>query len=77
METVQERQLRMKSQVWIAKERRGAVELRKQVMVWDRGKVDGAERVKQDQSCLVVFIQGLAWTSDSPVMACICVAWKH
>lgn len=34
---------------------------------WDRGKVDEAGRVKQDQSCLTAFIQGLAWTSDSPV----------
>ena len=34
---------------------------------WDGGKVDEARRVEQDQSCLIAFIQGLAWTSDSPV----------
>lgn len=34
---------------------------------WNRGKGDEAGRVKRDQSCLIAFIQGLAWTGDSPV----------
>jgi len=39
---------------------------------WDKGKVDEAGKVKQDQSSLTAFIQGLAWTGDSPVSDQLC-----